>query len=156
MRILPFGISLVITLALIVVLSKQWGTVPPFGSFLSPQEGLWKNAEGVDKNFTADLSFPELKGKAQVYFDDRLVPHVFAQNEQDLFFIQGWIHARFRLWQMEFQTFAAAGRISEVLGAGENNRYLNYDRSMRRLGMGYAAERSLEAAEQNPISKMEY
>ena len=156
MRILPFLISFVITIALIVVLSCQWGSVPPLGSFLSPQEGLWRNAEATDKTFDADLSFPELKGKGQVYLDERLVPHVFAPNERDLFFIQGWLHAKFRLWQMEFQTFAAAGRISEVLGAGPDNRYLNYDRSMRRLGMGYAAERSLEAAEQNPISKMEY
>ena len=91
-----------------------------------------------------------------MYLDERLVPHVFAQNEQDLFFIQGYLHAKFRLWQMEFQTYAAAGRISELLGAGVNGQYLKYDRSMRRLGMIYAAERSLEAAERNPISKMQY
>ncbi len=156
MRLVPFLITFIITVALIIALSIQWGSVPPLGNFLSPQHGLWKNAEDVDKNFSADLSFPELKGKGEVYLDERLVPHVFAQNEQDLFFIQGWLHARFRLWQMEFQTYAAAGRISELLGSGAGDRYLNYDRSMRRLGMIYAAERSLEAAEKNPISKMQY
>ncbi|HYJ37461.1 MAG TPA: penicillin acylase family protein, partial [Chitinophagaceae bacterium] len=155
MRIVPFLISSIITIALVVVLSVQWGSIPPLGKFLSPQHGLWRNAEDADKKFDADLSFPELKGKGEIYFDDRLVPHVFAQNEQDLFFMQGWLHAKFRLWQMEFQTYAAAGRISELLGAGVNDRYLNYDRSMRRLGMIYAAERSLEAAEKNPISKMQ-
>ena len=36
---------------------------------------------------------------------------------------------------MEFQTFAAAGRVSEFLGAGQDNSYIKYDRSMRRLGM---------------------
>jgi penicillin amidase len=136
--------------------SESHGSVPPLGQFLSPQHGLWRNAEDVEKNFNADLSFPELKGKGEVYLDERLVPHVFAQNEQDLFFIQGYLHAKFRLWQMEFQTYAAAGRISELLGAGVNGQYLKYDRSMRRLGMIYAAERSLEAAERNPISKMQY
>jgi len=156
MRLVPFLISSILTIALIVVLSLQWGTVPPLGNFLSPQHGLWRNAEDVEKSFNSDLSFPALKGKGQVFLDERLVPHVFAENEQDLFFIQGWLHAKFRLWQMEFQTYAAAGRISEVLGAGANDRYLNYDRSMRRLGMNYAAEQSLAAAEKNPISKMQY
>src|SRR4051812_5842334 len=117
MRPIPLLVSFIITLALIIVLSRQWGTVPPLGSFLSPEHGLWRNAEDVEKKFDADFSFPELHGKAQVYFDERMVPHVFAQNEHDLFFIQGWLHAKFRLWQMEFQTYAAAGRISELLGA---------------------------------------
>src|SRR2546423_4553415 len=156
MRLLPFLVSSVITVVLIIALNTQWGSIPPLAKFLSPQHGLWQNAEDADKDFNADLSFPQLKGKGEVYFDDRLVPHVFAENERDLFFIQGWLHAKFRLWQMEFQTFAAAGRISEVLGAGTDNKFLNYDRSMRRLGMVYAAERSLEAVEKNPISKMQY
>jgi penicillin amidase len=156
MRVVPFLISSVLTIVLIVALSVQWGSVPPLGNFLSPQHGLWKNAEDVEKSFQTDLSFPNLKGKVEVFLDERMVPHVFAEHERDLFFVQGWLHARFRLWQMEFQTYAAAGRISEILGAGAGNRYLNYDRSMRRLGMGYAAERSLQAAENNPISKMQY
>jgi len=156
MRLVPFLAFTIITIALIVVLSLQLGSVPPLGNFLSPQHGLWKNAEDVDKKWDDDISFSELKGRGEVFFDERLVPHVFADNEQDLFFIQGWLHAKFRLWQMEFQTYAAAGRISELLGAGADGRYLKYDRSMRRLGMVYAAERSLEEAEKNPISKMQY
>jgi len=60
MRIVPFIISFIVTIAIIVALNRQWGTVPPLGSFLSPQEGLWKNADAVDKKFDADLSFPEL------------------------------------------------------------------------------------------------
>ncbi len=156
MRFLPFTISFIITLVLIIVLSMQLGSVPPIGKFLSPQHGLWQNAEAVDKNPDQDLAFLQLKSSAKVYFDERMVPHVFAQNEEDLYFVQGYLHAKFRLWQMEFQTFAAAGRISEVLGAGANNRYLKYDRSMRRLGMIYAAEQSLKAAEENPASKLHF
>jgi penicillin amidase len=51
-----------------------------------------------------------------VYFDDRLVPHIFAKNDEDLFFMQGYITAKNRLWQMEIQTHNAAGRIAEVAG----------------------------------------
>ncbi|MEJ0101088.1 MAG: penicillin acylase family protein [Bacteroidota bacterium] len=121
------------------------------GNFLSPQHGFWQNAEPVDKNFNADLKIAGLKGKAEVYFDDRLVPHVFAENDEDMYFIQGYLHAKFRLWQMEFQTMAASGRISEILG--NDPRFINYDRETRRLGMVYGAENTLQALEANPISK---
>ena len=28
------------------------------------------------------------------------VPHIYAQNENDLYFAQGYVHAQERLWQM--------------------------------------------------------
>ncbi len=109
--------------------------------------GFWQNAEPADKNFSEDLSFPQLNNSSDVYFDDRMVPHIFAENEQDVYFIQGYLHAKFRLWQMEFQTYAAAGRLSEILGPGPDDAYLNNDRSMRRLGMVYGAKKSLAQME---------
>jgi penicillin amidase len=54
---------------------------------------------------------------------------------------------------MEFQTHAAAGRLSEILGAGDGNKVLNYDRQMRRLGMVYGAKRSLAEMEKEPVTK---
>src|SRR5260221_6850590 len=145
MRIAPFLISILITIALIFALNKKWGSVPPMGKFLSPQHGFWQNAEPADASFDADLKFPQLKSKAEVYFDDRLVPHVFAENDEDVYFIHGYLHAKFRLWQMEFQTMAASGRISEILG--NDLRFINYDRETRRLGMVYGAENALQALE---------
>jgi penicillin amidase len=50
-----------------------------------------------------------LHGKANVYFDDRLVPHVFADNDQDLYFVQGYLHAKFRLFQMDCQRCTPPG-----------------------------------------------
>ena len=50
---------------------------------------------------------------------------------------------------MEFQVYAAAGRISELVGI----RGLEFDRDKRRLGMVYAAERSLEAMEKDSVTK---
>jgi penicillin amidase len=149
MRIIPFIITVVVTIALIVTLSKPFGIIPPLGDFLSPQTGFWQNAEPVNAHADIDLNFPQLKDKVQVYFDDRMVPHVFAQNDDDLYFVQGYLHARYRLWQMEFQTRAAAGRLSEILGPGANNAYLNYDRNMRRVGMVYGAHHALDSMEKD-------
>lgn len=153
MRIIPFAISAVLTIALVIVLNMSLGSVPPLGRFLSPQQGCWQNAEPVDASYSMNLNFPALKGKADVYFDERLVPHVFAEQEEDAYFIQGYLHARFRLWQMEFQTHAAAGRLSEILGAGPNNAILNFDRNMRRLGMVYGAKKAVTEMENDTATK---
>ncbi|MBK5272462.1 MAG: penicillin acylase family protein, partial [Bacteroidia bacterium] len=128
MRIVPFLVSTAITAGLVVTLNKKWGAIPPMGKFLSPQHGFWQNAEPTDASFNAELKFPQLKGKAEVYFDERLVPHVFAENDEDVYFIQGYLHAKFRLWQMEFQAFAAAGMVSHITGEGKDGRILKYDR----------------------------
>ena len=158
MRVIPFVICAVITVGLIVVLNIQIpigeSKTPCLGAFLSPQHGFWQNAEPNNVDFNADLKLVGLQGKAEVYFDDRLVPHVYADNDHDAYFIQGYLHAKFRLWQMEFQTHAAAGRLSEILGAKTGaSDFVAIDRFFRRLGMVYAAEQSLKAMESNPVSK---
>ncbi|MEI6947732.1 penicillin acylase family protein [Paraflavisolibacter sp. H34] len=151
MRIIFFILSALVTSGLIIALNFKWGKTPPLGKFLSPQQGFWQNAEPLDADFGGDLSLPGLKGPVNVYFDDRLVPHVFAREEADAYFVQGYLHAKFRLWQMEFQTRAAAGRVSEVLGADE--RFLRFDREQRRMGMVFGAENSLGAMEADSSSK---
>ena len=150
---IPFIVSTVVTTGLIVVLNNEWDIggkpIPPLGKFLSPQHGFWQNAESIDNDFNDQIILPDLKDKASVYLDDRLVPHVFASNEDDAYYIQGYLHAKFRLWQMEFQAYAAAGRISELIGP----RGVNFDREKRRLGMVYAAEKAEQEVEKNPISR---
>jgi penicillin amidase len=145
MRIIPFVIFGVITAALIVILNSTLLLPLPFGKFLSPQIGIWQNAEPADQDFSENLSFPQLKGKVNVYFDERLVPHVFAEQDDDAYFVQGYLHAKFRLWQMEFQTHAAAGRVSELIG----KKAIEFDRDKRRLGMVFAAENSLKEVEKD-------
>ena len=76
MRLVSFGVSALVTILLVFVLNKKWGTIPPLGKFLSPQHGFWQNAEPANADFNADLKFPGLKGRVNVYFDERLVPHV--------------------------------------------------------------------------------
>lgn len=161
MKIFLALLSAVITAGLVIVLNMPLGKIPPLGKFFSPQSGFWRNAEPADEDFNESIKFSSIihnaeyfpSGKAEVYIDDRLVPHIFAEDEMDAYFVQGYLHAKFRLWQMEFQVRAASGRISEVLGEGPDGKILNYDRSMRRMGMVYAAEQSVKEVEKNPLSK---
>ncbi|HUR66797.1 MAG TPA: penicillin acylase family protein [Chitinophagaceae bacterium] len=150
MRILPFAISTIVTAGLIYALNRPLGPLPmPAGKFLSPQHGFWQNAENAGKSFDEELDIPGLKGKAEVYIDERLVPHVFAENDEDLYFIQGYLHAKFRLFQIDLQTKAAEGRASEIAG----KKAINYDKEQRRLGMVFAAENALKEIEKDPASK---
>ena len=151
MRIIPFIVSAAICSGLVVVLNTTLVVPAPLGKLLSPQHGIWQNAERTDEKFTSDLVFPQLAGRAEVYFDERLVPHVFAAQENDVYFVQGYLHAKFRLWQMDMQTHLAAGRVSEI--AGEKG--LDFDREFRRLGMAYAAEISQQEVEKDPVMKAE-
>ncbi|MBK7560760.1 MAG: penicillin acylase family protein [Chitinophagaceae bacterium] len=150
MRIIPFAISTIVTAGLVFAFNRPLGPLPmPAGKFLSPQHGFWQNAEPSNASFDADLNFPGLKGKAEVYFDERLVPHVFAENDDDLYFLQGYLHAKFRLFQMDLQTKAAAGRASEIAG----KKAINYDKEQRRLGMVYAAENAMKEVDKDPATK---
>lgn len=151
MRIVPFIACTVITSGLILVLNTKLVLPAPLGKLLSPQHGIWQNAEPASENFTAALTFSQLNGKVDVYFDERLVPHIFAEQENDAYFVQGYLHAKFRLWQMELQTFAAGGRASEIIG----DKALEHDREFRRLGMVYAAEIALKEVEKDPVIKSE-
>jgi penicillin amidase len=154
MRLLPLIGSTIITTALVFTLNVQLklgnAKAPRLGYFLSPQHGFWKNAEKIDANFDASIIASELQGNVDVYVDDRLVPHIYADHDQDAYFVQGYLHAKFRLWQMDFETRVASGRLSEIAGADK----LPIDRMFRRLGMVYGAEKT-EASinENNPTMK---
>jgi len=154
MRLLPFCFSTLAAILLIFVLNRPIGTkVPmPLGSFLSPQTGFWQNAESADFDFNETLTWPALKGEANVYFDERLVPHVFAENDEDLYFVQGYLHAKFRLFQMDISTKVAEGRASEIAGPVA----IDFDKEQRRLGMRYAAENTMQVLEKDPEAMKRY
>ncbi|WP_417860811.1 penicillin acylase family protein [Winogradskyella sediminis] len=131
-------LSFVLTIAIFFALNTKFGSIPPIGKFLNPYTGVWQNE--TDESISGSISIPELQDEVTVHYDAQLIPHVFAQNDVDLYRAQGYITAKHRLWQMEFQTFAASGRLSEIIGDAA----LNYDRQERRRGMGYGAEQTLK------------
>lgn len=149
MRFLPFLVSAVCTTGLVVVLNTQLpvggSKTPRLGYFLSPQQGFWQNAEPTNASHDGNIKLSGLKAKVDVYMDDRLVPHIYAENDLDAYYTQGYLHAKYRLWQMEFQTHVAAGRLSEIVGADR----IDTDKFFRRLGMVYAAEKTMKEASKN-------
>ncbi len=150
MRLVKFIISLLLTAGLIHVLSTSFQvgktSTPPMGAFLNPFTGFWQNAEPVVPVPFSDAQFDNLSDEVKVVYDDKMVPHIFAQSEVDAAFVQGYITAQHRLWQMEFQTHAAAGRLSEIVGATA----IDYDKLTRRKGIPLGAKRTLAEWEKSP------
>ncbi|MCK6618606.1 MAG: penicillin acylase family protein [Cyclobacteriaceae bacterium] len=155
---IKFLISLAVTILLVWALDKRWTAgnipIPPLGKFLAPSHGFWQNIEPRGYQLPEFLNLPGLKQPVTIVFDSIMIPHIIAQNDEDLYYAQGYITAFHRLWQMEFQTHAAAGRLSEIVGKSKDDAALNYDRQQRRLGMVYAAENALRSMESDPVAKM--
>ncbi|OHX65360.1 penicillin acylase family protein [Flammeovirga pacifica] len=133
------GIICAFTFFCIVALDSKINNFPPFGRFLDPFHGFWQNEINDDK-LKSQIHTTNLNNKAKIFYDSLLIPHIYAENEHDLYFLQGYITARHRLWQMEFQAMAASGRLSEVFGEAT----VDYDKKMRRLGIRMAAEKFIE------------
>lgn len=101
---------------------------------------------GTDSSTQVD----RLQDKVTVVRDDTGIPHVFARNEQDLMFLQGWMHARDRLFQMDIDRRTAEGTVAELLGATA----VEGDVDLRLFGVRRAAERSwplLSSESQNAL-----
>lgn len=146
MHIIRLLLALSLTIGLSIVLNNRIGSIPPLGKLLDPFNGLWANAEGNRPNWDANISGAGLLETATVRYDERRVPHIFAKNNHDLYFLQGYVEAKDRLWQMDFYIRLVSGRLSEVLG----NQSLDIDRYFRRLGLYQAAEASYKLNNSDP------
>ncbi|MCS6818584.1 MAG: penicillin acylase family protein, partial [Chitinophagales bacterium] len=148
-HIITFILSFIATLGLAALFNNRIGQLPPLGKILNPFYGIWQNVERNNDFADEHLLIKGLKDSVTVLYDDRLVPHIQAKNDEDLYFIQGYITAKHRLWQMEISTHAAAGRLSEIVG----EKALDNDRLMRRIGMVYGAENAEKFIAQDEHSK---
>lgn len=141
------NILLLLASALFVfALSKPFGTLPALGKLLSPATGFWRQALPAQEQATTEtLMLEGMTKPVQISYDERAVPHIFAQNAADAYFAQGYLTARERLWQMDMTTRHAAGRLAEVLG----EELVDTDRQQRRLGLLPAAEETVKAWEKS-------
>lgn len=130
----------------IFVLNRNVFMLPALGMALNPFRGIVQNEADTPSDQELKL---DTENEVKIVFDERQVPHVFASSESDMFFAQGYVCASDRLWQMDFMSYASAGRLSEIFGI----QFLDYDRTQRRNGMLGAAEVSLEYIETHPETK---
>lgn len=150
MKIFKALLSISLTLAFLWVLQTKFGGLPAFGKLLNPTSGFWQNAESKYIAQKAAIKADELHEEVMVEYDQYMIPHIFAQNDHDLYFAQGFVTARDRLWQLDIQTRSASGRLAEIVGA----KALELDRYHRRMGMVYGAEKTMAGMMKNPKIKV--
>ncbi len=109
--------------------SLQGNKLPALFGFLSPFEGIYANAESRWKDQKIYLEGAE--DEVKIIFDERHVPHIYAQSLSDALLAQGYLHAKDRLFQTDLSRRATQGRLAELIG----DRLLSRDSTAIRLGL---------------------
>ncbi len=130
----------VIALIVLAVLgyagARPVGPLPPLGPLLDPANGILASVHSAELPPLSEGSIPGLQGPVSVTYDDRGVPHIFASNTDDAYRALGYVVARDRLFQIEMQTRAGGGTLTELVGEVA----LPLDQATRALGMPRSAE----------------
>lgn len=72
-----------------------------------------------------------LQAPVEIVRDNANVPHIFGENDEDVYFALGYAHAQDRLWQMTMLRRTAQGRLSEMFG----ERTVGIDKVIRRFDL---------------------
>ncbi len=134
-------VALVLLIALGYAGARPVGPAPALGPLLDPARGIWAMEREQVARGTDRLALPGLDSSVTVRYDLRGVPHITAATELDAYRALGYVVTRDRLFQLELQTRAASGTLTELAGA----RAVDVDRRTRALGMPRAAQAKLAA-----------
>jgi penicillin amidase len=85
------------------------------------------------------VTLPVLSGRVEVLRDAHGVPQIYADDAEDLFAAQGYVHAQDRFFEMDVRRHITAGRLSELFGASQ----IGTDSYVRTLGWRRVAEAEL-------------
>lgn len=138
-------------LPLILILCLQL-VMPPLGYGSSKPRAskaptsAKSNVTTTDESKATKFTPQSLSGLAsdvEVIEDQLGIAHVFAKTNDDVFFMEGFLHARDRFFQMDARRRMLDGTLAEILGAGPNNSILKADSTARGAGLYLAAKDSL-------------
>src|SRR5438477_8055551 len=111
-----------LALALVVAFAASAAPVPDLKTLA--RESLAK----ID----GDLSMPGLREPVEIIRDKWGVTHIYAKNQEDMFFAQGFVAGQDRLWELYMWRMTNEGRLAEILGPGAFDRDKDKRMSMYR------------------------
>jgi penicillin G amidase len=120
-RILRAGVMLLIATVVFAFAGAAW---------------LYWRAHACLPQLDGTIVLPGIAAPVEVLRDAQGVPHLRAQSLNDLMFVQGYVTAQDRLWQMDLSRRLARGELSEIFG----KRTLEHDIENRKLGLSEAAD----------------
>ena len=119
---------------------------PALPYLADPLQGLWAGKRLA--RIPPAVNLEGLESEVKVVWDRWGVPHIYASSEEDLFRVEGWVHASLRLFQMDLYRRVAEGRLSELVG----EKGLETDVFIRTLGLHRAIDASLRLMEEKAAS----
>ena len=102
-------------------------------------------------DYDADWSVPGIGARVDIVRSNANVPHIYGENDQDVYYGLGFVHAQDRLWQMLMMRRTVQGRLSELFG----ERTLRIYTLMRRLDLYGLASRSVAAQDRETLAMLE-
>src|SRR6202166_2820813 len=105
-----------VSVVLLGVVGFGYGTIPALGPALDPGRGAWTSAAGGEPVRSQTLRVPGLQNAVTVSFSTRGVASVSAANDHDLFLALGYVHAQFRLSEMDEERRLGEGRLAQLGG----------------------------------------
>ncbi len=93
-------------------------------------------------------SLYKLREPVHVIIDHCGTPHIFAESEEDAFFVMGWIQAHYRLFQIDMTRRIATGRVSEIFPDN-----VSQDKTIKGLGMPEFSKRTYFSFQDTGIMK---
>ena len=116
---------------LLAVLGFGYGTIPALGPALNPGKGVWTSAVSGKPVTSQALHLAGLTAPVTVSFTTAGTASIQAQSQHDLFLALGYVHARFRLTEMDEERRLGEGRLAQLAGRSD----LSSDEFELRLGL---------------------
>jgi penicillin G amidase len=143
-KLFRFGNGVVAVAAAAIVLgllAAGHGSLPALGPALVPGHGVWASAAGARLPTDQTLTLPGLSKPAQVTFTQQGIADVSAATDDDAFLALGYLHASFRLTQMDLERRLAEGTLAQLGGP----KYVASDEFELRLGLLRTAQQEWAA-----------
>jgi penicillin amidase len=102
-------------------------------------------------DYNANVNIQGLSNPVDVFRDEYGVPHVYAQTEEDLYRVVGYLMAQERLWQMDLVRRITTGRLSEIFGPD----YIQTDHLMRAFRIPEKSKLVMEKTDPEIIHQIE-
>ena len=140
-RAVHIAIALGASAAVLTLLAFGYGTVPALGPALVPGHGAWTAAAGGEPVSAQTLALPGLSRPVTVWYTRQGVASVQAASDADAFLALGYLHARFRLAEMDIERRLGEGRLAALAGPSA----VASDSFELRLGLLRTAQRAWAA-----------
>jgi penicillin G amidase len=108
--------ALVVSVVLLGVLGFGYGTIPALGPALDPGRGAWTSAAGGEPVRSETLGLKGLRHAVTVTFSSDGVASISAASDHDMFLALGYVHAQFRLSELDEERRLGEGRLAQLAG----------------------------------------